>query len=238
VHSDGDGRIVRGLDTSAWPDDERTTLPCPWPALEPYLHLRPGHLLGIAAPADSREALAGYDLARHTAAHGIRTLLYAPRFARRNPVDLLHWQQRPGLSPSSLEKEVAAYAHHHKPYKLAVIDSFDHLTLQPDARAQEFAEESADAEPHTEGPAGELGRQLKRLARPHGLTIVVMIHLTAPAAAFAEQPLTLETMGPAADLDYDADTLLLLRRTSPTTVDLVVAKDRHGPYPHRATLEW
>ncbi|WP_328753529.1 DnaB helicase C-terminal domain-containing protein [Streptomyces sp. NBC_00285] len=54
------------------------------------------------------------------------------------------------------------------------------------------------------------------------------------------QPLDIEDLGIAAELEYhaDSDTLALLDRTRPSEVDILVAKDRSGPAPRRLTVTW
>ncbi|MFH8753370.1 hypothetical protein ACH4GK_37685 [Streptomyces rimosus] len=216
------------------PDDETrgwgeplTCLPSPWPELDEYLHLRPGHLVGIGAASDSRERDAGYQLALHTAAHGHPTLLCAPDLTPRNPVPNLTVQRLPELDPDRIERALAACAHTDRPIGLVVIDPFHRMHADRDSGPLAYPEQ-----------AGEVGRRLKILASTpayHRPVIIVMARLSPPPAG--ESP-ALRHLGLAAELEYDTDTLLLLNRTSPRNVEALIVKDRHGPAPTKATISW
>jgi len=213
-------------------------LPSPWPELGELLHLSPGHLIGIGAARDSREAEAGYDLALHAAAHGVRTLLFAPDLPDRNPVPNLTVQRRLTLSPETVEKDVSSYAHMPDPVGLVVIDHFQ--LMSPVIPEPEYRDDPVD-DPEDVQPAdqaADTGRRLKMLATNtdyHRPTIVVMARLTP--LADSTDPLVLDHLGLAAELIYDTDTLVLLNRTI-GDIDVHIAKDRFGPAPTRTTIRW
>ncbi|MEV6131978.1 hypothetical protein AB0M05_35195 [Streptomyces violaceusniger] len=214
-------------------------LPSPWPELGELLHLSPGHLIGIGAARDSREAEAGYDLALHAAAHGVRTLLFAPDLPDRSPVANLTVQRRLTLTPETVEKDVSSYAHLPDPVGLVVIDHFQ--LMSPVTPEPTYSDDPVD-DPEDIQPAdqaADTGRRLKMLATNtayHRPTVVVMARLTPPNGS--TDPLALEHLGLAAELIYDTDTLLLLNRTTGDTIDAHIAKDRFGPAPTRTTITW
>ncbi|MFE1775523.1 DnaB-like helicase C-terminal domain-containing protein [Streptomyces sp. NPDC059008] len=195
-------------------------MPSPWPELDEHLHLRPGHLIGIGALTGSREAEAGYDLALHTAAQGEHTLLYAPHLTPRNPVPNLEIRRR-GLSPQSIEAVLEGRAGTSRPVSLVVIDHFALMQMDDD-------------EPfHEPEQAADLGRRLKMLASC--VPIVVMAQLTVDTDS---DPLQHRHLGLAGELEYDADTLLLMHRTDSRSVEVLIAKDRHSYAPRKATITW
>ena len=205
-----------------WRDSSGDTdMPSPWPELDEHLHLRSGHLIGIGAPAGSREAEAGYDLALHTAARGERTVLYAPELTPRNPVPNLEIRRR-GLSPQNIEAVLESRAATSSPVELVVIDHFALMQTNDDEPIVQ-PEQAAD-----------LGRRLKMLAS--GAPIVVMARLTAPT--HDPDPLQPHHLGLARELEYDADTLLLMHRTGPHHVDVLIAKDRYSYARRKAGFTW
>ncbi|MEV0604525.1 hypothetical protein AB0I82_35235 [Streptomyces sp. NPDC050315] len=197
----------------------------PWPELDDYLHLRPGHLIGIGAVRGSREAEAGYDLALHTAAQGRRTLLCAPDLSPRSPVPNLDIH-RQVPHPEALAALLDAATPH--PFELVVVDHFGVIQTAADEGPIHHPEQAAD-----------IVRDLKRLAmrRPAPTTLVVMAHLAA-GTDNGMDPLKISALGLAAELEYDADTLLLLKRTGPHNVDILVAKDRYSPSPRKGSVCW
>ncbi|MGW7521805.1 hypothetical protein ACWGJ2_40195, partial [Streptomyces sp. NPDC054796] len=93
--------------------------------------------------------------------------------------------------------------------------------------------------PREPDQAAELGRQLKILAGEPGMNrpaVIAMAHLSPCAGR--DHPLALRDLGLAAELVYDADTLLLLNGTQPHYLDVLVAKDRHGPAPMKTGITW
>ncbi|MEU4898208.1 hypothetical protein AB0B12_37870 [Streptomyces sp. NPDC044780] len=214
-------------------------LPAPWPELGGLLHLSPGHLIGIGAARGSRESEAGYDLALHAAAHGVRTLLFGPDLPARNPVPNLTIQRRQTLTPETIGRDVSSYAHMPDPVGLVVIDHFQLMTpvIPEPTYADEPMDDPEDIQPADQ--AADTGRRLKMLATNAAYdkpTVVVMAHLTPPADS--TDPLALDHLGLAAELIYDTDTLLLLNRTADNTIDVHIAKDRFGPAPTRTTIVW
>ncbi|MFH8371418.1 DnaB-like helicase C-terminal domain-containing protein [Streptomyces sp. NPDC018031] len=204
-------------------------LPSPWPELDPHLHLHAGHLIGIGALPGTKEARAGHSLAQHTAARGVRTVLFSPHAVPSEPsTPLLHIQRRRDLHPDAVEDVVRAFTPTQHPVGLVVIDCFQLMHAN-----------DTDGPVSTPEQAAEVGRRLKILAFNtdyHQPPIVVMSHLRTPPAG--RSPLDLSYLGLAAELEYDADTLLLLHRTGPDNVDVLIAKDRHGPAPSKTSLTW
>ncbi len=226
------------LDEQGW-DQPTKVLPSPWPELGALLHLSPGHLIGIGAARASREAEVGHDLALHAAAHGIRTVLFAPDLPARNAVPNLTVQRRVDLNPETVEKDVASYAHMPDPVGLVVIDHFQ--LMSPVMPEPEYRDDPVD-DPENVQPAdqaADTGRRLKMLATKaayHRPTVVVMARLTPPTGS--TDLLALDHLGLAAELIYDSDTLLLLNRTISDAIDVHIAKDRFGPAPTRTTITW
>ncbi|MEU7179901.1 MULTISPECIES: DnaB helicase C-terminal domain-containing protein [Streptomyces] len=205
---------------SVGPDTEY--MPSPWPEFDEHLHLRPGHLIGIGALPDGREANFGHDLAVHTAAQGVRTILWAPLLPPRNPLPNLHVQRRDPC-PARIESVLESFAPTRQPVELVVIDHFGLITADLDGEPVYQPEQAAD-----------LGRRLKMLAAT--AAIVVMAPLT-PRVDDCD-PLHLRNLGLAAELEYDADTLLLLNATAPHSVDVLIAKDRHSYAPRKVNCTW
>lgn len=202
--------------------DPLADLPTPWPQIGPLLHLRDGHLVGIGMPAGAPETAMGGDLARHVASHSTHVLLYATQPQATEPVPNLTHIHSHRMTPQRIADQVASFAHTHRPVGLVVIDGFQQLQVDEDTLLTQ-PEQAEDA-----------GRHLKILA--DGLAVVVTIPM--PRAQPPEQPLRLSDLGLAAELVYHADTLALLERTAADNIDVLVAKDRHGPAPYKTTLPW
>ena len=204
------------LDNTNW--GEPPLLPSPWPGLDPLLHLHAKHLIGIGVHPHSAEANLGYDLALHAAAAGIHTYLFAP--GRDTPPATPNLLARCAnvLTLDTIEQNLASLEDTKRATQLVVIDHFLHIR-------DENEQPLHDAE-----QAVDVGRRLKRRAAGAGVAqpaIVVMAHYTTAPAA--DTPWNIDCLGLAAELVYDIDTLLLLHRIDSETVDVHVAKDRHGP---------
>jgi len=79
--------------------------------------------------------------------------------------------------------------------------------------------------------------QVRRLTESLGQPPILLIaRLERPRRE--GQPLDIEDLGIAADLEYHTGTLALLDRTQPTEVDVLIVKDRSGPAPLRLTVPW
>lgn len=197
-------------------------LPTPWPHLKPLLHLREGHLVGIGMPAESLEASMGRDLARHVADHGAHVLLYATQQQTPERIPNLTQISRARITAQLIRDQVSSFSHTGRPIGLVVLEGFSQLHADDDTPLTQPEE------------AEEAARRLKMLAA--GVAIVVTIPIRRPKPA--EEPLRLADLGLAAELLYHADTLALLERTAPDNIDVLIAKDRHGPAPYKTTLPW
>ncbi|MFD4659709.1 hypothetical protein ACFWP2_29250 [Kitasatospora sp. NPDC058444] len=214
---------------------------CPWPQLDPVLDLGPGRLVGIGAYHGRREAVAGLDIALHTAANGHNSVLFAPELPARNNVPNLRIERGPEPTPDRIRETVTNLTALRQRPEVVVVDDFTLLRLDPPTHHTDAYDPWDDPDDEDEldpavREADEIGRQLKLLATHHDLAVVVMAHITPPFNRTTV--LTTEHLGLAASLEYDADVLLLLRRTDARRVDVHVAKNRNGPTPHHFTADW
>ncbi|WP_282206810.1 DnaB-like helicase C-terminal domain-containing protein [Kitasatospora fiedleri] len=218
---------------------QRPRVPSPWPDFDRIVGLYEGKLVGLGTFKGRREAAAGLELAIHAAANGHSTVLFAPDLPHRNPVPRLRVDHSPELTPARIRSVVDGMASRREPAQLVVVDHFGLLQRDPQPVAYDDYDQWDDDEPDidlAEQEAGEIARELKHLAKDHHVPIVVMAHLIG--AFDRTTPLDLDRLGIAAVLEYDADAVLLLRRTDATQVSVHVAKDRSGPAPLDTAMAW
>ncbi|MEE1821252.1 DnaB-like helicase C-terminal domain-containing protein [Streptomyces sp. BE20] len=197
-------------------------------------------MVGIGAHRGHREAAAGIALALHTAGSGHSTLLFAPELPARNAVPNLRIERPTVMTPERIREIVTTRIALRQRPDVVVVDHF--ALLRPDPPAYEpdsydpWDDPAEDKRDPAVQEADEIGRQLKLLATRHDLAVVVMAHVTHPVSR--TEALTVDHLGLAASLEYDADAVLLLRRADDRRVDVHVAKNRTGPAPHRFTTDW
>ncbi len=219
--------------------DERRFL-SPWPHLDAVLQLGPGRMVGIGAHRGHREAAAGLELALHTAGSGHSTLFFAPDLPARNAVPNLRIERPTAPTPERIREIVNTRIALRQRPDVVVVDHF--ALLRPDPPVYEptsydpWDDPAEDERDPAVQEADEIGRQLKLLATRHDLAVVVMARITQPFDK--TEALTVDSLGLAASLEYDADALLLLRRADDRRVDVHVAKNRTGPAPHQFTADW
>jgi hypothetical protein len=212
------------------PGPLRDLLHTPWPGLDPLLHLRTGHLIVLGVDPGAAEARLGEELAVHAADVGVHTYLFAPGSSIASLSPRLQVRRGTPLTVETIEQCLASLAGTSRATQLVVIDPFHRLR-------------DDDEQPlHEEDQAIEIGRRLKIRAGAGPYAIVVLAHLAAAPDASDDAPPSqtgsLSRLGLAAELEYDADTVLLLHRTDQHSVDVHVAKDRFGPARFTTTLPW
>ncbi|WP_217208863.1 DnaB-like helicase C-terminal domain-containing protein [Streptomyces sp. AC550_RSS872] len=201
----------------------------PWPDMDEVAHLAAGRLTCLGTRSRSREAQAGYDIAVHNAARGMRVTMFAPDLTPRNTLPNLTIYRDAKLTPELIRDRLETAAHRGKYTDLVVIDRLQVMTARDeDPRPlshPEQVEEVSIALKHT--------AMDERLKQP---PILLMARLERPRRD--GHPLDIEDLGIAAELEYHADTLALLDRTHPSKVDVFISKDRSGPAPRHLTVAW
>ncbi|MFD9007022.1 DnaB-like helicase C-terminal domain-containing protein [Streptomyces sp. NPDC059582] len=213
-------------DRLSGPEEPRAQTP--WPDVDAVARLAPGELTCLGTRSCSREARAGYDIAVHNAARKLRVVMFAPDLTPRNPVPGLTVYREANLTLARIKERLRDELDHGTPAQLVVVDRLQLLALQDGDSARIRLPEQVD----------EAVRELKLLAKTEPLgtpAVLLMARLERPRRD--GHPLHLDDLGGAAELEY-ADTLALLDRTQQHEVDVLIAKDRHGPAPRHLTVQW
>ncbi|MCZ4098013.1 DnaB-like helicase C-terminal domain-containing protein [Streptomyces sp. H39-C1] len=233
---------------SRYGSDHQIGRETPWPAMDSLLDLRPARFVCLGTRARSREAEAGYDIAVHTAAQGTQVVLFAPALTPRNHVAGLTVDRTQPLTPDHVKGVLASMRAHGVRVGLVVIDRLQLMHVDSTTRLYGPDEDRDPDEPEvfvpqrpvrTEDDVNEVGVELKRIAMAAEFEqppILLLARLERPRRTGV--PLELADLGIAAELEYPADAVLLLDRTEPGKVSVLVAKDRSGPAPDRLTVDW
>ncbi|MGW1364942.1 DnaB-like helicase C-terminal domain-containing protein [Streptomyces chartreusis] len=214
-------------DTLSGPEGIRAQTP--WPGLDAVAHLVAGRVTCLGTRSRSREAQAGYDIAVHNAARGMRVSMFAPDLTPRNPLPGLTIYRDGKLTPERILDRLEDAADCGKHAELVVIDRLQLMTARDDDPRQLSSPEQVEEVSVALKQAAMAGR----LGQP---PILLMARLERPRRD--GQPLAIENLGIAAEMEYHADTLALLDRTRRSEVDVFVVKDRSGPAPQRLTIDW
>ncbi|GLW19933.1 hypothetical protein Stsp01_66760 [Streptomyces sp. NBRC 13847] len=199
----------------------------PWPEMDEVLNLKPGRVSCMGTRSRSREAQAGYDIALHNAACGLRTILFAPDLTPRNPVPGLTVDRSRLATVEHMQDVLAGKANRGEPAALVVVDRLQ--MMYTDRKERVCTIEDAE----------QVSKELKWLSMTRllgNLPILLLARLERPRGQ--GHPLEVDDLGIAAGLGCHADTLVLADRTDPAEVNVLVAKDRSGPTPRRLTIRW
>ncbi|GGU49338.1 hypothetical protein GCM10010211_11870 [Streptomyces albospinus] len=101
---------------------EQREVTTPWPEMDDVLNLSPGRLSCLGTRSRSREARAGYDIAVHNVACGLRAVLFAPDLTARNPVRGLTIDRTRLLTTDHMHDVLTAKVGRGEPADLVVID--------------------------------------------------------------------------------------------------------------------
>ncbi|MFZ3573819.1 DnaB-like helicase C-terminal domain-containing protein [Streptomyces sp. BH097] len=207
-------------------EPEDKPLPTPWPQMDRTLALEPDRFVTLGCRSRSREAEAGYDIAVHNAAQGTPVLLFGPRLTPRNSVPNLLIDRAQELTPSRVDRLVEGLVRRPAPLRLVVIDRLQLMFTD-------------DGEPvRTAAQADEVGRDLHTVARRYEIPVLLMARLERPRRA--GHLLETDDLGIAAELVYTANSVILLDRTEPHQVQVLVEKDTSGwaAAPRREVVDW
>ncbi|MFI9176107.1 DnaB-like helicase C-terminal domain-containing protein [Streptomyces lincolnensis] len=208
---------------------ERPEPQTPWPDMDTAAHLAAGRLTCLGTRSRSREAQAGYDVAVHNSARGLRVTMFAPDLPPRNPLPGLTIFRDKILTPRLVRERLEHAAHQGSPADLVVIDRLQLMTATEQDSGRLSSPEQVEA----------VSIELKHTAMTEALgqpPVLLIARLERPRRD--GQPLDIDDLGIAADLEYHTDTLALLDRTQPAEVDVFIVKDRSGPAPRRLTVPW
>ncbi|MEV4333466.1 DnaB-like helicase C-terminal domain-containing protein [Streptomyces sp. NPDC049597] len=200
----------------------------PWPEMDDVINLNVGHLSCLGARSRSREAQAGYDIAVHNAARGLRVAMFAPDLTARNPVPGLTIHRSQPLTAAGIETKLTDMVDSRVRADLVVIDRLQLMHTDDGSRRVTRPEQ---VEP--------VSFELKHIAMSEYLgqpPVLLIARLERPRRQGHE--LHLDDLGIAAEMEYHADTVALLDRTEPAEVNVLVAKDRSGPTPRRLSVSW
>ncbi|WP_435240092.1 hypothetical protein [Streptomyces sp. YPW6] len=205
-------------------------LETPWPALDEILTLKTHRFVCLGTRSRSREAQAGYDIAVHNAARGLRVALFAPDLTPRNPLPNLVIDRGQAMTVERIEHALEGMDRRGERAALVIID-----------RIQTMSREGEDGPRRVTVPddidAVSLG--LKHLAMRSSLgspPVLLIARIERPRRDGSL--LSLDDLGAAAELVYHTDFLAVLDRTRPAGVDILVAKDRWDEAPRHITAAW
>lgn len=219
-------------DPTPWAEP-KAPLPTPWPEFTEAADLVFRHKVGLIAGHGTREADIGRDIALHTVAHGITTLLYTQHPPAERPAHLVV-DQIPHPTPEHIKDRMKYPVRGQRP-ELVVIDRYERLRPEERHVPEQYDPiDDLDYVPLTDG------QQLLWSVRDIHIDVPLLLTTTVWTEPDVSQPLDqwLNHDHPAVVLTEICKPVILLHRTDSQTVEGRVEMSPSAPGGHRIPMQW